>query len=257
MQQSIDINCDLGESFGIYTLGMDGQVMPFISSANIACGWHAGDPMVMEATVQAAVRNRVHCGAHPGYPDLLGFGRRAMQVDAEELHCYLIYQIGALTAFCQANQTKLHHVKPHGSLYHAAVADEKTARAVAGAIARVNPELIFVTFAGEKGEVMARIGREYGLAVAREAFPDRAYTAEGTLAPRSLPGAVITDPDEVIRRGVKIAAEGCVVAITGEEIPLTAQTLCVHGDNPQAVAMVERLHAALIDKDIAVAPMAG
>ncbi len=256
MPVSIDINCDLGESFGIYTLGMDEEVMPHISSANIACGWHAGDPMVMERTVQAAIRHRVRCGAHPGYPDLLGFGRRTMQVDPAELHCYLIYQIGALAAFCQANQTSLHHVKPHGSLYHAAVADEGSARAVARAITRVDRKLLFVTFAGEKGEMMARIGREYGLTVVREAFPERAYTAEGVLAPRAMPGSVITDPDEVIRRGVRIAAEGCVEAITGEVIPLAAQTLCVHGDNPQAVAMVRQLRAALIERNIAVAPIA-
>jgi 5-oxoprolinase (ATP-hydrolysing) subunit A len=255
MPTSIDVNCDLGESFGIYTLGMDEEVMPYISSANIACGWHAGDPVVMERTVRSALRHQVRCGAHPGYPDLLGFGRRAMQVDGDELSCYLIYQIGALAAFCRANQTELHHVKPHGSLYHAAVADEGAARAVASAIIRVDPTLVFVTFAGEKGEMMARIGREYGLSVAREAFPDRAYTAEGVLAPRSQPGAVITDPEEVIRRGVKIAAEGCIEAISGELIPLAAQTLCVHGDNPKAVAMVRQLRTALAEKNIAVAPL--
>lgn len=254
-QKSIDLNCDLGESFGVYQLGMDEDVMPYITSANIACGWHAGDPMVMNNTVQLAVKNNINCGAHPGYPDLLGFGRRAMSVSDEELKCYLIYQIGALKAFCLANGTKLHHVKPHGSLYLTAVENEKTALAVAEAISLIDRDLVYVTLAGEKGQMMARVGREFGLKVAFEAFPDRAYTDEGALAPRRMEGAVITDPAEVIKRAVKMAKDGCIETINGGLIEIDAHTLCVHGDNPHAVEMVREIRTDLEANNIAVTPV--
>lgn len=254
-RKTIDLNCDLGESFGVYTLGMDEEVMPYISSANIACGWHAGDPLIMNKTVRLAVQHGINCGAHPGYPDLLGFGRRAMQVGIEELTCYLIYQIGALDAFCRANGTVLTHVKPHGSLYLTAVESEETALAVAEAIARVNRRLIFITLAGQKGRIMARAGREFGLVVAHEAFPDRAYTPAGTLAPRRNAGAMIRDPEEVVRRAVQIATEGCIEAENGECIELGAQTLCVHGDNPQAVAIARAIRRSLEERDIDVRPL--
>lgn len=254
-RKSIDLNCDLGESFGVYQLGMDEAVMDHITSANIACGWHAGDPSVMNKTVQLAVKNKIKCGAHPGYPDLLGFGRRAMSVDNEELKHYLIYQIGALEAFCRVNGTRLHHVKPHGSLYHAAVENEKTAVAVAEAISSVDQNLIYVTLAGQKGQMMSRVGKEFGLNVALEAFPDRAYTPEGSLAPRNVEGAVITNPDEVISRALKIASEGCIEAINGDMIELSVHTLCVHGDNPHAVQMVKEIRNSLEGNNIAVNPI--
>lgn len=254
-RKSIDLNCDLGESFGVYKLGMDEAVMGHITSANIACGWHAGDPSVMNRTVQLAIKNKIKCGAHPGYPDLLGFGRRAMNVDNEELKHYLIYQIGALEAFCRVNGTRLHHVKPHGSLYHAAIENEQTAVAVAKAISSVDQNLIYVALAGEKGQMMSRIGKEFGLNVALEAFPDRAYTPEGTLAPRNLTGAVITDPDEVSSRALKIASEGCIEATNGDLIELRVQTLCVHGDNPHAVQMVKEIRQKLERNNIAINPV--
>lgn len=254
-KKNIDLNCDLGESYGVYTLGMDEEVMPHITSANIACGWHAGDPLVMDRTVRLAAGHGINCGAHPGYPDLLGFGRRAMKVGLDELKCYLIYQIGALEAFCRANGVRLTHVKPHGSLYLTAVESEETAMAVAEAIVSVNPGLIFVTLAGAKGRVMAEAGLRLGLPIAYEAFPDRAYTPEGTLAPRQTPGAVIKDPDTVVRRAVQIAAEGCIEAVNGELIQLDAQTLCVHGDNPQAVAMVRNIRRELAGRGIDVSPL--
>lgn len=253
--KAIDLNCDLGESFGVYTLGMDEAVMPYITSANIACGWHAGDPLVMNATVQMARKHGINCGAHPGYPDLLGFGRRPMKVSTEELKCYLIYQIGALDGFCKANGAVLSHVKPHGSLYLTAVESEETAAAVAEAIARVNRELIFVTLAGAKGRVMAEAGRQHGLTIAYEAFPDRAYTPEGTLAPRKNPGAVITEAAEVVRRAVRIATEGRIEAVDGTVIELAAETLCVHGDNPHAVQMVRMIREKLEEKNIEIRPM--
>lgn len=254
-KKTIDLNCDLGESYGVYNLGMDEAVMPFITSANIACGWHAGDPVVMDKTVRLATQYAINCGAHPGYPDLLGFGRRGMSVSNEDLIHYLVYQIGALQAFCQVNNTKLHHVKPHGSLYLTALENEETARAVAESIALVDPELIYVALAGKKGELMKVIGREYGLNIAFEAFPDRAYTAEGTLAPRSMPGAVITEPEMVINRALKMARDNCIVAITGELIELDADTLCVHGDNPHAVEMVKEIRNTLEENNISVCPV--
>ncbi len=253
-EKTIDLNCDLGESFGVYQLGMDDDVMPHITSANIACGWHAGDPVVMNKTVQSAVANTINCGAHPGYPDLLGFGRRAMNVNNEELKHYLIYQIGALQAFCHVHGTKLCHVKPHGSLYLRAVENEETAVAVAEAISQIDKDLIYVALAGEKGKMMARIGKEFGLNVAFEAFPDRAYTAEGSLAPRSMEGAVITDPDEVIARALQIARDGCIDDIEGNRIELNVHTLCVHGDNPHAVQMVKKIRSVLKENDITVRP---
>lgn len=253
--KTIDLNCDLGESFGVYRLGMDETVMPFITSANIACGWHAGDPMVMNATIRLARKYGINCGAHPGYPDLLGFGRRAMKVSGEELKCYLIYQIGALESFGRANGISLTHVKPHGSLYNTMVESEETALAVAEAISGVDRNLILVTLAGKKGRMMTQIGREHGLRIAHEAFPDRGYTAEGTLAPRQLAGAVITDPDEVVRRALRIATEGCIEAISGETIELQAQTLCVHGDNPHAVQMVQKIRTGLEEEGIELRPM--
>lgn len=253
--QSIDLNSDLGESYGAYQLGMDEAVMQHITSANIACGWHAGDPVVMNNTVRLATKHTINCGAHPGYPDLLGFGRRSMSVSNEDLKTYLMYQIGALEAFCQVNNTKLHHVKPHGSLYLTAAESEETATAVVEAIAQIDRDLIYVTLAGKKGKMMERIGKDHGLKIAFEAFPDRAYTAEGTLAPRSMSGAVITDPEEVIRRAVKMAKENCIEAISGEVIELEAHTLCVHGDNPHAVEMVREIRKALEDNEISVAPL--
>ena len=251
----IDLNCDMGESFGNYTLGMDEQVIQHITSANIACAWHAGDPLVMDNTVKMAVANGVGVGAHPGYPDLLGFGRRTMDCTAEEVRNYLVFQIGALQAFCKVHGTKLQHVKPHGALYLNAVDNEDVARAVAEAIVSVDDELIFVALAGAKGEVMRRIGQDVGLRVAYEAFPDRAYTPEGALQSRRLPGAVIKEPEQVAERALRMAKDGIVIAVDGTSIPLEAQTLCVHGDNPAAIDLVKGIRRTLEKNGVSVMPM--
>jgi len=251
----IDLNCDMGESFGAYKLGLDEEVIKYITSANIACGWHAGDPMVMDKTVKMAVENGVGIGAHPGYPDLLGFGRRNMDCLPEELLNYMIYQIGALQAFCAAHGTRLRHVKPHGNLYLTAVENETVARAVAEAIVSVDPDLMYVALAGAKGELMTRIGGEVGLKVVYEAFPDRAYTPEGTLVSRRQAGAVIKDPENVAERALKMAKEGKVIASDGTEISLMAQTLCVHGDTPGAVNLVKQIRDLLESEGIEVKPM--
>ena len=253
--EKIDLNCDMGESFGAYKLGMDDAVIKFISSANIACAWHAGDPSVMNHTVAIAVDNGVGVGAHPGYPDLLGFGRRNMDCTVDDLRNYVIFQIGALQAFCNAHGTKMQHVKPHGALYLTAVENENVARAVAEAIVSVNPDLLYVALAGAKGELMTRIGQEVGLRVVYEAFPDRAYSPEGTLVSRRQPGAVIKDPQAVSERALRMVKEGVVIAVDGTTIPLEAQTLCVHGDNPKAVDLVRSIRETLEADGVAVTPM--
>lgn len=251
----MDINCDMGESFGAYTLGMDETVIPYISSANIACGWHAGDAMVMDSTVEMAAARGVGVGAHPGYPDRMGFGRRNLGCTPEEIRNYVIYQLGALQAFCRAHETRLRHVKPHGALYLTAVENEDVARAVAEAIVRVDPELMYVALAGAKGERMRRIGEAVGLKVVYEAFPDRAYTPDGTLVSRKTPGAVIKDPGQVASRALQMAKEGTVVAQDGTVISLEVQTLCVHGDTPNAVDLVKGIRRALESEGIQIRPM--
>jgi UPF0271 protein len=245
----------MGESFGAYKLGMDDEVIQYITSANIACGWHAGDPLVMDTTVKMAVERGVGVGAHPGYPDLLGFGRRNMDCTPNEIRKYLVCQIGALKAVCKVNETELRHVKPHGALYLTAVENEDVARAIAQAIVSVDSGLIFVALAGVKGQLMTRIGEDVGLKVVYEAFPDRAYTPEGTLVSRRLPGAVIKDPQEVSERALRMAKEGNVIAIDGTSIPLKAQTLCVHGDTPTAVDLVKNIRKTLEAEGVTLAPM--
>lgn len=252
--KTIDLNCDMGESFGPYKMGMDQDAMPHITSANIACAWHAGDPLVMDKTVKMAVENSVNIGAHPGYPDLMGFGRRNMELSNEELRTSIIYQIGALQAFCAAHGTRITHVKPHGSLYLKAVEDIDTATSIARAIVAVDPTIAYIALAGEKGKIMGKIGQEVGLKVIYEAFPDRAYTREGTLAPRKLPNAVIKDPDEVAKRALLMATKGKVISIDGKEISLNAQTLCVHGDNPSAVELLKTIKTTLEANSVKVAP---
>ncbi len=253
--KKIDLNCDMGESFGAYNIGMDETVISYITSANIACGWHAGDPLVMDKTVKMAVANGVGVGAHPGYPDLIGFGRRNMDCTPDEIRSYLIYQIGALQAFCTVHGTRLQHIKPHGALYLTAVGNEKVARAVAEAIVSVDPNLLYVALAGAKGEMVRRIGKEVGLKVVYEAFPDRAYTPEGNLVSRHQPGAVIKDPEKVAERALRMAAEGVVIAINGASVPIEAQTLCVHGDTPSAADLVKSIRQTLEAEGVAVQPM--
>ena len=253
---TIDLNCDMGESFGAYRIGLDEAIIEHITSANIACGWHAGDPGVMDKTVKMAADNGVGVGAHPGYPDLLGFGRRNMDCTADELRHYVAYQIGALQAFCDVHRVKLAHIKPHGSLYLTAVENETVARAVAEAIVSVDPDLLYVALAGSKGELMTRIGREVGLRVVYEAFPDRAYTPEGALLSRRKPGAVLSDPQEVSARALMMAQEGKVIAVDGTVIELNAQTLCVHGDRTEAVDLAREIGKLLRSEGITLKPMA-
>ncbi len=248
----VDLNSDLGESFGRYKLGLDEEVMKFISSANVAAGWHAGDPLVMRRTVRLAKDNGVAVGAHPGYPDLLGFGRRYMKLSPEEARNYVLYQIGALYAFAKAENLELQHVKPHGALYNALVKEEELARAVIEGIADFDRKLIFVTLSGSRP---AQIAGEMGIRVAHEVFADRAYNPDGTLVPRSKPGAVIHDREEIAERVVSMVKDGGVRAINGEWVELKVDTICVHGDNPKAVEIAKAVREALESEGVKVVPM--
>jgi UPF0271 protein len=251
----IDLNSDLGESFGVYKLGLDEEVIPHLTSANIACGFHGGDPAVMRKTVSLARQHGVEVGAHPGFPDLLGFGRRNMDATLEEIQDYVIYQMGALQAFAQAQGTRLQHVKPHGSLYNMAVANAKIWEAIAEAVARVDKEIILVVLARPDRDPFLALGRRFGIRVAFEAFADRAYNKDGSLVSRRERGAVIEDHELVAQRALKMALEGKVVAIDGTEIRLEADTLCVHGDNPSAVQMVKRIRERLEASGVEVVAM--
>jgi UPF0271 protein len=251
----IDINCDMGESFGTYTIGMDGEVLRHISSANIACGYHAGDPRVMSRTVKTAKENGVGVGAHPGFPDLVGFGRRNMDCTPEEVRDDVIYQIGALKGFCSFHGVRMQHVKPHGSLYNMCVGNEALSRAVAEAIASVDPTLLWVVLGGASTALSRKIADETGIRVVFEAFPDRAYAPDGKLASRKLPGAVIGDPARAAEQALRMASDGKVIALDGTRLDMEVHTLCVHGDNPSALHHVRTIRQALESEGIRILPM--
>jgi len=238
----VDINCDMGESFGPYTIGEDEKIISYITSANIACGYHAGDPMVMDKTVRLAREYGVAVGAHPGYPDLCGYGRRNLETFPGEVKNYLLYQIGALDAFVKAAGLTLQHVKPHGALYNLIARDEKTAQEVIESVKTYNPRLILVLLAGSTG---AELASQAGLRVAREAFPDRAYLSDGSLAPRTLAGSVIHDLEAVKQRIIQLVSRGTITSLEGKTIRLKADTLCIHGDTPGAWKVARTISQAL------------
>jgi UPF0271 protein len=248
----IDLNSDIGESFGNYMLGMDEEVLKYVTSANIACGWHAGDATVMDKTVLMAKSLNTSIGAHPGFPDLMGFGRREMKVGYEEAKNYIKYQIGALWAFARSHGVELQHVKPHGAFYNMAAKDSRMARAIAEAVYEVDKGLILVGLAESE---MIRTGKDIGLKVANEVFADRAYNPDGTLVSRNINGAVIHDRDTAINRVIRMVKEGKVTSVTGEDINIQADTICVHGDNPSAVLFVQEIRKALEKENIKVEPM--
>jgi len=251
----IDINSDVGESFGAYKIGLDEEVIPHITSANIACGFHAGDPGVMRKTISLAKKHGVKVGAHPGFPDLMGFGRRNIDATLEEIQDYVVYQMGALQAFASSQGLKLQHIKTHGSLYNMAAANLKMTEAIAEAVAKVDQKIILVVLAFAKRDPLLEIGIRYGIRIAFEAFADRAYNRDGSLVSRREKGAVISDHEIVVKRALKMAIEGKVIAIDGTEISLKADTLCVHGDNPAAVQMVKRMRESLKAAGVEVTPM--
>lgn len=246
---AVDLNCDMGESFGVYKLGCDEEIVKFISSANIACGWHAADPLVMDHTVALAAAHGVAVGAHPGLPDLAGFGRRNMDLAPREIQTGVLYQLGALHAFCRKHGVRLGHVKAHGSLYNVASVHRETALAVVEAVRSFDPALVLVAPAASE---MYLAARQCGLTVACEVFADRAYNPDGSLVSRSREGAVIHDPETVAQRVVEMIRGRCVRAIDGREIPMKVDTVCVHGDTPNAVALAETVRSHLARAGIAL-----
>jgi 5-oxoprolinase (ATP-hydrolysing) subunit A len=243
----VDLNCDLGESFGAYQIGNDEAIMKYITSANIACGFHAGDPLVMQQTVTTCLKNKVAIGAHPGLPDLVGFGRRAMAVSPAEVYAMVTYQIGALQAFVIAEGSTLHHVKPHGALYNMAATDEQIAMAIAKAVSNICPQAVLYGLSGSK---LINAGSKVGLKTASEVFADRTYQADGTLTPRNLPNALITDKAKAAEQVIQMVKEGTVAAEDGTTIEIVADTICIHGDGPHALAFASYISEALTKEGI-------
>jgi len=239
---TIDLNCDMGESFGTWHLGHDAAIMPFITSANIACGFHAGDPAVMKRTVRLALRHNVAIGAHPGLPDLVGFGRRNMDISAEEAFDITVYQLGALAAIVQAEGGALHHLKPHGALYNMAATNAALAEALAEAVYKVQPEL---TLYGLAGSELTKAGEKIGLRTAHEVFADRTYQADGTLTPRRQPDALITNADTAISQVLRMVQGGDVRTQQGTDVTIRADTVCLHGDGAHALEFAQQLNQAL------------
>ncbi len=247
----MDLNSDLGESFGRWTLGDDAAMLDLVTSANVACGFHAGDPSTLRRTCELAARAGVTVGAQVGYRDLAGFGRRFIDVEPEQLADDVIYQIGALQAMCRVAGTAVRYVKPHGALYNAIVHHEGQAAAVVAAVRDYDPQLAVL---GLPGSEFLRAAGEAGLRTVREFFVDRGYTAAGTLVPRTSDGALLDDPDEVTRRVLRLVADGVVAAVDGSEVRVEAESLCVHGDSPGAVAMAAAVRAGL--ERVGVRPVA-
>jgi UPF0271 protein len=252
MSRAVDLNSDVGESFGAWTLGDDVRVLDYVTSANVACGFHAGDPQVMLATVKAARDRGVAVGAHPGYPDLVGFGRRAMTCTPDEVYAFCLYQIGALAAICRAEGVPLCHVKAHGALYNQSARDPDLARALARATRDAAPELILLGLPRSQHETAAR---ETGIPFAAEAFADRAYEADGSLVSRAHEGSVLHDPAAIAMRVIRMVTRGTVETAQGESVTIYADSICVHGDNPAARQILETVRRALDEADADVSPL--
>ena len=247
----IDLNSDLGESYGAFKVGNDVNIIPLITSANVACGYHAGDHNVMRKTVLKAKESNVAIGAHPGFNDLFGFGRRILPATPEDVYNMVIYQVGALQTFCRISDVKMQHVKPHGALYNIAAKDQGTAEAICKAIYDVDPSLIIF---GLSGSFLISEGEKIGLKVAQEVFADRNYMPDGSLTPRSMKNAVIHDADLAVKRVIQMITEQTVEAVDGTVIPIKADTVCVHGDEPSALLFVQNLVKELANHNITIQP---
>ncbi|WP_285009240.1 LamB/YcsF family protein [Pedobacter faecalis] len=239
---SVDLNCDMGEGFGVYSAGKDVELMPYVTSVNIACGFHAGDASVMKRTVRLALEHGLAVGAHPGLQDLKGFGRREMSISHEEAYDITVYQVGALAAFVKSEGGILHHVKPHGALYNMAAENRRLSEAIAEAVARVAPELILY---GLSGSELLVAGRKLGLPVASEVFADRRYQSDRTLVPRTQPSAVIADEDEALQQVLSMVKTGVVQTPGGNSIEIQADTICIHGDSPRALEFTKKIYHGL------------
>ena len=238
----MDINSDMGEGFGAWDMGNDALLLDYITSTNIACGWHAGDPARMKKLVELATAKKVRIGAHPGLPDLVGFGRREMAISEQDAYNYVLYQAGALQAFINAAGNRLHHVKPHGALYNQAAKDMKLARGIARAVKDLGGNVILY---GLAGSCLIDAAKELNVPVWQEVFADRKYTKEGFLVPRTQAGAVIDDESEALKQVMSMSKDGKVISIDGSEIKIQADTLCIHGDNPHAVEFAKKIKVAL------------
>lgn len=245
MNDRLTLNCDMGESFGAWTMGLDGEVMPYIDCANIACGFHASDPDTMRRTVALAARHGVTVGAHPAYPDLVGFGRRAMAVSAAEVENLTLYQLGALEAICRAEGTRVGYVKPHGALYHAMMSSEEILAAIMRAVAAFDATLPIMVMATRDPAPTRALAERHGVRLWFEAFADRAYDSAGRLVARSQPGAVHHDRETIVDQATRLARGEALTASDGSALTLSADTLCVHGDNAESVAAVKAIRSAL------------
>jgi len=254
LDKTIDLNSDLGEGFGAWPMGDDAALLEQVSSANIACGYHAGDPGVMHRTVKLAAARGVSIGAHPSLPDLQGFGRREMRVSPEEVYELVLYQVGALEAFCRACAVPLSHVKPHGALYNMAARDVNIAQAIAHAVRDFDPALVLY---GLANSALVWAGREAGLSVANEVFADRTYQADGSLTPRTRPDALVHDVAAALQQARRMVSEGTVQAIDGTRVPIRADTLCLHGDGAAAVTLARAVRSALQGDGVRIEPVAG
>lgn len=247
--RTLDLNCDMGESFGAWKMGDDRAIMPLITSANVACGFHAGDPSTIRATVRLAVDHGVAVGAHPSYPDLQGFGRRAMQISAQECYDLVVYQAGAVEAFARAAGATLHHVKIHGMLYNVAAKDEGLADAIARATKDLGGGVMLYALSGS---LMMEAAQRHGVRAVGEVFADRSYQGDGTLTPRGQPGAMITDEAASVAQVLMMVEQGKLRSLDGVEVPVEAGTLCLHGDQPGAVRFAQALRAAFKERGIAL-----
>ncbi|MEZ0451986.1 5-oxoprolinase subunit PxpA [Sphingobacterium thalpophilum] len=246
-QLTVDLNCDLGESFGSWVMGDDKAILPYVSSVNIACGFHAGDPATMMNTLALAKQHGVSVGAHPGFQDLAGFGRREMQVTAREVYNLVVYQIGALASCAHVQTLNLHHVKPHGALYNMAARRPDLAEAIAQAVYDLDPALILY---GLSGSELIRAGRSKGLKVYNEVFADRTYQQDGTLTPRSQEDALIRDPEQAASQVINMVKDGKVTSLQGVTVDIQADTICLHGDNATAIQFAKTIHQRLKEYDI-------
>lgn len=255
MNQMADLNCDMGESFGAYTIGNDEAIIEHVTSANIACGFHASDPQVMERTVKLCKDHGVMAGAHPGYPDLLGFGRRFMEISEDELVSYVLYQVGALKAFLDFYAMPLQHVKLHGALYNYLINREDLSLAVARSIKKAFGDIIFLTLGTTKTDHLKKTCKDEGIRVALEAFPDRNYTDDGELLPRKYANAVLHDRDLIARRAVRMVTEKGIESVNGRWIPMEIDTLCIHGDNEESIQAAREIRAQAARQGVALQPM--
>lgn len=249
MTNYIDLNTDLGESYGAYKIGQDDLIMQYISSANIACGYHAGDHNVIHHTVKQAIENRVGLGVHPGLQDLIGFGRRPMTVSSDELYNLIIYQVGAVQTFAHLYNNEINHVKPHGALFNMASRDAEMAHVIARAVYDINPNLILF---GLSGGELVKMGKQVGLRVAEEVFADRTYQPDGTLTARTEASAMIEDANEAVSRVIRMVTEGKVETVDGSDIAIRADTVCVHGDEEKSLEFVKQLRDGLTKQGIEI-----